>query len=134
MDVGTSIGNLWHYAPADVDGYALDVSLTDGSKAMEHHPHVTMSVSAAEYLPYPDAFLHAVVAADTLEHSFSPLQALREIPECFSRVVSFRASLPIPDSLRKWGLNEFVRNRPNVKLLVGLARVLIKRTLLSIDY
>jgi ubiquinone/menaquinone biosynthesis C-methylase UbiE len=130
LDVGTGIGNLWNYAPADVEGYALDVSLTGVSKATEQHPHVTMSVSTAEYLPYPNAFFHVVVAADTLEHTFLPLQALREIHRVLQPGGVLSTSLPIPDSLRKWGLNEFVRSRPNVKLLIGLVRVLIKRTLL----
>jgi len=130
LDVGTGVGKLWDYVTAGVEGYAFDLSTIGVLRATERHPNLTVSVSIAEYIPYPDNFFDAVLAVDTIEHTFSPLRALQEIHRVLEPGGIMSASFPTPDSLRKWGWNHLVHERPNVRLLVRLARVLVKRTLL----
>ena len=127
LDVGTGIGKLWDYVIAGVEGYALDLSTIGVLVAAQRHPDLTVSVSIAECIPYPDNFFDAVLAVDTIEHTFSPLRALQEIHRVLEPGGTLSASFPAPDSLRKWGWNHLVHERPDVKLLVQLARVLVKR-------
>ncbi len=130
LDVGAGVGNLWDYVPKGIEGFALDLSLVGVSKALTRHPGLTASVSIAEYLPYPDGYFDAVIAADTLEHTFSPERALAEVHRVLRAGGVLAASFPIPNSLRKWGWNELVQQRPNLRFLFRLGRVLIKRILL----
>ncbi len=130
LDVGAGAGKLWDYAPADVRGYAFDPSLIGSRLALAAHPSLTLSVSVGEYIPYPNAFFDAVIAADALEHTASVAKTLREIYRTLRRGGVFAASLPVPHSLPKWGYNQFIRQRPDLRLLWQLARVVMKRTLL----
>jgi SAM-dependent methyltransferase len=130
LDVGTGAGNLWGYAPPSVVGYALDISLAGVRRAAARFPNLIVSVSTSEFIPYADGFFDAVLAADTVEHTFSPRRSLREIHRVLGEGGILGASFPIPDSLRKWGWNQLVHERPNLKLMAGLIRVLVRRTLL----
>lgn len=130
LDVGTGIGNLWKYVPKTALGFALDPSLVGVSKAGQRFPWLTVSVSIAEHLPYEDEFLDVVIAADTLEHTFSPIDALSEIRRVLRPGGTFNLSLPIPDSLRKWGWNQLAHERFNPGLFIGLAKVVFMRLLL----
>lgn len=130
LDVGAGVGNLWTYTPPGVQGYALDISLTGMARVAARFPDLTVSVSVGEFLPYPEHFFDVVIAADTIEHTFSPKLTLQEIHRVLRPQGILGASFPIPDSLRKWGYNRFLRQSLDVRLLYRLARVLIKRTLL----
>lgn len=129
LDVGAGIGSLWDYMPCGVEGYALDVSSVGMAKAMQRHPGLTVSVSVAEYIPYPDGYFDVVVAADTIEHTLSPERSLAEIHRVLKAGGVFCASFPVRDSLRKWGLNRLLRC-PQPGLFPRLALVLLKRLLL----
>lgn len=130
LDVGTGIGNLWQYVSGDVAGFALDPSLVGASKAGQRFPWLTVSVSIAEHLPYEDEFFDVVLAADTLEHTFSPVDALSDIWRVLRPGGAFSLSLPIPNSLRKWGWNQFAHERFDPGLFIGLAKVVFLRLLL----
>ncbi len=130
LDVGAGVGRLWDYVPADVHGYAFDPSLIGSRLARDAHPHLTLTVSVGEYIPYPDAFFDAIIAADALEHTTSVEQTLREIYRTIKPGGVFAASLPVPHSLRKWGYNQFIRRRPDFRLLLKLAAIVLKRILL----
>lgn len=130
LDVGAGAGKLWDYAPADVHGYAFDPSLTGSRLARQAHPRLTLTVSLGEYIPYANAFFDAVIAADTLEHTASVEKTLREIYRTLKPGGVFAASLPVPHSLRKWGYNQFIRQRPNLRLLYRLVYVVMKRIFL----
>lgn len=99
-------------------------------KAVQRHGSLTGSVSIAEYLPYADCFFDVVVAADTIEHTFSPSLSLQEIQRVLKPGGILAASFPIPNSLRKWGWNQLMHERPQPRLWLALARVLVKRTLI----
>jgi ubiquinone/menaquinone biosynthesis C-methylase UbiE len=130
LDVGTGVGKLWDHVPSDVEAYALDLSETGVHKALMRRPGLVGSVSVAEYLPYPDDFFDVVVAADTIEHTFSPGRALEEIQRVLVAGGVLAASFPIPNSLRKWGWNQLIRERPSIRFLARLAWVLAMRTVL----
>lgn len=130
LDVGAGIGRLWDYVPANVYGYAFDPSLIGSRLALDTHPDLTLSVSIGEYIPYPDAFFDVVIAADALEHAASGEQTLCEIYRTIKPGGIFAASLPVPHSLPKWGYNQFIRRRPDLRLLFKLARIVLKRILL----
>ncbi len=130
LDVGAGTGRLWDYVGPNVQGYALDLSIVGLSKALQKHPTLTASVSIAERIPYPDGFFAAVIAADTIEHTFSPQRALQEIHRVLEPGGIFSVSFPIPKSLRKWGWNRLIRGRPSLSFLLRLAGVLLKRILL----
>lgn len=130
LDLGAGVGNLWRYVPDAVDGYAVELSLAGVRKIAERFPHVTVSVSLGEFLPYPDGYFDLVVAADTIEHTLSPERTIDEIHRVLRQGGVLGASFPIPNSLRKWGRNRILSQRPDLGLLLRLARVLIGRTLL----
>jgi SAM-dependent methyltransferase len=130
LDLGTGIGSLWDHVPPDVIGFALDPSLVGIVKTKSRHPELTVSVSIAESIPYKDGYFDAVIAADTIEHTLSPAQSLKEICRVLRPGGHFCGSLPTRDSLRKWGWNHFVKQRPNLRLAARLIWVLIRRTLL----
>lgn len=128
LDIGTGSGKLWDYVTTDVDGYALDLTAVGVSKTLQQHPHLTVSISIAEYLPYVDSFFSAVLAVDTIEHTLSPQQALCEIYRVLEPNGILALSLPIPNSLRKWGWNQLFHKRAQFKFFTNLLWVLIKRT------
>jgi SAM-dependent methyltransferase len=130
LDVGTGTGNLWDYVAASVESYALDLSVVGVQKAVERYPSLTATVSIAECIPYPGDFFDLVVASDTLEHTFSPEQSLSEIRRVLRSGGILGASLPIQDSLRKWGWNRLIRQRPQLGFLARLVWVVAARTLL----
>ena len=80
LDVGAGTGNLWNYISEPVEGYALDLSVMGMARAHRRHPHLTVSVSVAEVIPYPDRFFDVVLAADTIEHTIAPNEALAHSP------------------------------------------------------
>jgi SAM-dependent methyltransferase/uncharacterized protein YbaR (Trm112 family) len=127
LDLGTGVGKLWDYAPADVIGYALDPSHVGASKARLRHPNLTVSASVGENLPYPDDFFDVVIAADTMEHTFSPEETLAEIRRVLKPGGVFSASFPVPDSLRKWGRNQVVQGRFDPRFFFRLLYILLKR-------
>ena len=130
LDLGAGVGNLWAYVSPGVQGYALDISATGIARAAARFPGLTVSVSVSEFLPYPDGFFDMVIAADTIEHTFSPSRTVREIQRVLRPGGVLGASFPIPNSLRKWSYNRLLRGRPDLRLLFRLARVVVKRTLL----
>lgn len=130
LDIGTGVGRLWDYLEIPVHGYALDPSLAGVSAAVQRHPSVIVSVSIAEFLPYPDASFDIAIAADTIEHTFAPIKAFQEICRVLKPGATFTASFPVPNSLRKWGWNLIRHDRSNLSMFVRLAQVVTKRTLL----
>ena len=107
------------------------ISLATGiARAAARFPGLTVSVSVSEFLPYSDSFFDMVIAADTIEHTFSPSRTVREIQRVLRPGGVLGASFPIPNSLRKWSYNRLLRGRPDFRLLFRLARVVVKRTLL----
>ncbi len=127
LDLGTGVGSLWDYVQADVKGYAIDISLVGVKKALQRKPDLTVSASIGEHLPYPDDFFDAVIAADTIEHTFSPKQTFTEIWRVLKPGGILSVSFPIPDSLRKWGKNQVVTRNFQLSFLYRLIRVLVKR-------
>lgn len=130
LDIGTGIGNLWQYTPPKFWGHALDISFTGVRRAKDRFPLLLLSVSTAGSLPYPNNSFDIVVAADTIEHTPVPGEVLREIARVLRPQGILCASFPIPNSLRKWGRNQFIGQRPNIRLLFRLLKVLWQRTLL----
>lgn len=130
LDVGTGVGNLWNYMPAGVDGYAIDPSKVGVAHALKTHPDLTVSASVGEQLPYRDNFFDVVVAADSIEHTFSPEKTLQEIHRVMKPGGDLCASFPIPDSLRKWGWNQIIKRNFNPAFVLRLVKVVIKRFLL----
>ena len=130
LDLGGGGGNLWDYVTEPVDAYALDVSLEAMAKAAERHPALVVAVAMAEYLPYQREHFDVVVAADTIEHTFSPVKALAEIRRVLKPSGALCASFPVPDSLRKWGRNRLLRERPQIRLMARLLWMLLRRTVL----
>lgn len=130
LDVGTGVGSLWDYVPSDTEAHAVDLSLTGLIKAVIRRPDLVASVSMAEYLPYPDGYFDCIVAADTIEHTFSPSQVLGEIGRVLRPGGDFCASFPAPNSLRKWGWNRLIRRPAGISFLLKLGWMLVKRTVL----
>lgn len=127
LDLGTGVGKLWDYAPADVIGYALDPSHVGASKARRRYPNLTVSASIGEHLPYPDNFFDVVVAADTMEHTLFPEKTLAEIRRVLKPGGIFSASFPVPNSLQKWGRNQVVQGRFDPRFALRLVYILLKR-------
>jgi SAM-dependent methyltransferase len=127
LDVGTGTGRLWQYVPAEVEGYALDLSPVGAARALARRPDLTVSASVGEHLPYPDQFFDLVVSADTIEHTFSPGQTLAEIFRVLKPGGTFSASFPTPNSLRKWGWNQLFAGRRGLKFMIQLGWVLVRR-------
>lgn len=127
LDLGTGVGRLWDYAPADVIGYAIDLSIVGAAKAVQRRPDLTVSASVAEHLPYPGGFFDLVVSADTIEHTFSPRQTLAEVRRVLKPGGVFSTSLPVPNSLRKWGWNQLLSRRCRPGFVLRLGSVLLKR-------
>jgi SAM-dependent methyltransferase/uncharacterized protein YbaR (Trm112 family) len=127
LDLGTGVGSLWDYVQSDVIGYAIDISLVGASKALQRKPDLTVSASVGEHLPYPNDFFDVVIAADTIEHTFSPKQTFTEIWRVLKPGGILSASFPIPDSLRKWGKNQVAIRNFQISFLFRLIRILAKR-------
>lgn len=130
LDVGTGVGKLWDYVDAGAQPYALDVSFSGVARAIKRNPALTASVSVGEYLPYADRFFDIVVAADTLEHTFSPERAIGEIARVLKVGGVFVASFPTPNSLRTWGRNQLTNGRWKSRLPLRLAITMLKRFVL----
>ena len=130
LDVGAGVGRLWEYAPDEVLGYALEPSNTGAARIHQKHPHLTVSTSVGEHLPYQDNFFDAVISADTIEHTFSPEQTLKEIHRVLKPGGVFGASFPAPNSLRKWGANQIIAHNFNPGYLLRLIQIVTKRFLL----
>ena len=127
LDLGTGVGRLWDYAPRDVTAYAIDLSSIGVAKALQRRPDLTVSASVAEHLPYLDSFFDLVVSADTIEHTFSPRQTLAEVWRVLKGGGVFSTSLPVPNSLRKWGWNQFRSGRCQPGFVLRLGWVLLNR-------
>lgn len=127
LDLGTGVGNLWNYVDDEVEGYAVDLSPVGAAKARERFPQLVVSAAVGEHLPFNDNFFDIVVAADTLEHTFDPERTIAEIRRVLRPGGILAASFPIPDSLRKWGWNQFVSRRASPRFLFQLGRVLLNR-------
>lgn len=132
LDLGCGIGALWRYLPADtpVQGFALDISQIGAAKAQHRYPSLTVSVSVAEHLPYDDNFFDAVIAADTIEHTFDPDRALDEIHRVLRSGGVLAASFPIPNSLRKWGWNRLIEEHASPRFVLRLFWVVVRRIML----
>lgn len=127
LDLGTGVGRLWAYAPADVVGFAVDPSMIGVAQAKHRRPDLTVSASIGECLPYDTGFFDVVVAADTLEHMLDLPAALAEIHRVLKPGGALSASLPIPQSLRKWGWNQVRTGRMTAAHLTRLVSVVAKR-------
>ena len=130
LDLGTGVGNLWRYAPEDVIGYAIDLSYVGAAKARQQRGNLTVAAAVGEYLPFPDRFFDLVIAADTIEHTFKPEKTLAEIKRVLKPGGVFSLSVPVPDSLRKWGWNQLVSRHFDPRFLFRLIYILLKRVLL----
>jgi ubiquinone/menaquinone biosynthesis C-methylase UbiE len=130
LDIGTGVGNLWDYIEEGVEGYAIDPSVIGVIKALQRHPSLTVSASICEKLPYSDQFFDVIVAADTIEHTFYPETALKEIYRVLKNEGILSASFPIPNSLRKWGLNQLIRRRFSPRFLFQTGKTVMKRLIL----
>jgi SAM-dependent methyltransferase len=127
LDLGTGVGRLWDFVPGDAQGYALDLSPVGAAAAFRRRPSLVVSASVGEFLPYRDEFFDVVVAADTLEHAFDPRKVLAEVRRVLKPGGVFAASLPVPDSLKRWGVNLVKGRRYNPMLLIKLVWALTRR-------
>ena len=127
LDLGTGDGDLWEFAPSGVDAYGLDVSEVGVRAASGRFEDLKALVGTAENLPYADDSFGAVVAADTLEHTRDLDQVLREINRVLMVGGVLACSIPVPDSLRRWGLNTFVKQRPSMVTAGRLFWVVARR-------
>ncbi|MEZ4731878.1 MAG: class I SAM-dependent methyltransferase [Caldilineaceae bacterium] len=130
LDLGTGDGDLWTFAETTLEWHAIDISHVGVARAHSRFPRLHPAVAIGEYLPYPDQFFDAVVAADTMEHVFDLEQSLREIRRVLAPGGKFALSVPAPQSLRKWATNRLLRQRPEPALLWRLLRTVVKRRLL----
>ena len=130
LDLGTGDGDLWAFAPAALEWYAIDISPVGVTRAQRRFPRLRPAVAIAEHLPYPDHFFGAIVAADTMEHVFDLEKSLIEIRRILAPGGKFALSVPAPESLRKWAKNRLLRQRPDPALLFRLFRTVLKRRLL----
>lgn len=130
LDVGTGDGHLWNFAPRDRRWYAIDLSRVGVERAVRYHPELTAAVALAEWLPFPDNYFGAVIAADTLEHTFDLQRSLSSIRRALAIGGTFAFSVPTPNSLRTWGYNRLIRRAPSVRFLLKLGWVVAWRTLL----
>lgn len=130
LDLGTGTGSLWDYTPTGVKGYAIDPSHIGAVKAYIKNTSLIISASVGESLPFSNNFFDTVIAADTIEHTFSPSRTLSEIHRVLKPTGTFSASFPIPNSLRKWGWNQIRKRQMDYKFLLRLLKVLVRRTLL----
>ncbi len=127
LDLGTGVGRLWEYLREDVERHAIDVSHSGLCRAVRSQPDLTAAVSVAEHLPFSDAYFDLVVAADTLEHTFSPQDTLAEVARVLRPGGRFVGSVPTPDSLRKWGRNQLINGRWRTRMALNLVVTMVKR-------
>lgn len=130
LDLGTGDGDLWTYAPPDRIWHAVDISRVGVERAKRRFERLHPAAAIAEALPFADHYFGAVVAADTMEHVFDIDKSLSEVRRILAPGGKFALSVPAPQSLRKWAVNRFWRQRPDVKMLFRLAQIVLKRRLL----
>jgi SAM-dependent methyltransferase len=130
LDIGTGDGQLWQFAPDAADWYAIDISHTGVRRAINRFPKLSGAVASCERLPFPERFFGAVIAADTLEHTFDLQQSLASIRRVLADDGIFCFSVPAPNSLRKWGYNKLLRGSPSPAFLLKLLLVVLRRTVL----
>lgn len=130
LDLGTGDGDLWAFASSTLEWHAIDISPVGVARAQSRFPRLRPAVAIAEYLPYPDHFFGAVIAADTLEHVFDLEQSLAEIRRILAPGGCFALSAPAPESLRKWAKNRLLRQRPDPLFMLRLLRTVLKRRML----
>lgn len=130
LDVGTGDGDLWEYASHQHNWYAIDISETGVRRAVQRFPSLKATVAISEWLPYPDGYFGAIIAADTLEHTFDLELSLKSVKRVLATDGTFAFSVPAPDSLRKWGYNRLVRRIPSFGFIFRLGRVVLYRAIL----
>jgi len=130
LDMGTGDGDLWEFAQPSWEWHGTDISRVGCQRAGERFPKLHAAVATAEYLPYPTGYFGAVVAADTVEHVFNPVDCFREVRRILAPNGTFALSVPTPDSLRKWAYNRLLRQRPSAKMIGRLLQVVAKRKML----
>lgn len=130
LDLGTGDGDLWQYADPAWEWNGLDISEVGVRRAAGRFPALAALVGTTERLPYADGGFDAVVAADTLEHAFDLEASLAEVRRVLVPGGILALSVPAPDSLRKWGYNRLIRERPDPGFVLRLAGLVLKRILL----
>ena len=130
LDIGTGDGDLWEFAPPDTSWYAVDLSEVGIRRAVQRFPSLKAAVAISEWLPYPSGYFGAVIAVDTIEHTFDLGQSLESIKRVLTAGGMFALSVPAPNSLRKWGYNHIFRGTPSLGLLAGLIKTVLLRTVL----
>ncbi len=128
LDLGTGDGDLWQFVDRGLQRHGIDVSVVGVRSSLARFPGVHAVVGIAEHLPYPDSYFGAIVAADTLEHTLDLPASLTEIRRVLAPNGVLAFSVPAPDSLRKWGLNTFVRQRPDPIKALRLGALVLKCT------
>ena len=130
LDIGAGDGDLWEWVPNGYRGHAIDISESGVKRTVQRFPTLNAAVAIAEWLPYPDGYFSAVIAADTLEHTFDLTQTLATVKRILKPEGVLAFSVPAPDSLRKWGYNQFLTGIPSLAMCLRLIRVLLQRTFL----
>lgn len=130
LDVGTGDGDLWAFAPDGAMWHGIDLSETAIRSAVRRFPTLWGAVALCEWLPYPDSYFGAVLAVDTIEHTFDIARSLASIKRVLVKGGIFAFSVPTPDSLRKWGYNRLLRAVPSPRLVFGLIKTVLHRMLL----
>jgi len=130
LDLGTGDGDLWEFVGDNRERHGIDLSAVGLKAATTRFSGVHGVVGVAEHLPYPAGYFGAVVAADTLEHVIDLAASLEEIRRVITSDGVLAFSVPAPNSLRKWGYNNFVRQRPQLGKAVRLVGVVLKRMMM----
>jgi len=130
LDLGTGDGDLWEYADPARIWHAVDISRVGVERAKRRFARLHPATAIAESLPFADKYFGAVVAADTMEHVFDIDKSLSEVRRILAPGGKFALSVPAPQSLRKWAINRFLRQRPDFMMFFRLVQVVLKRRLL----
>ena len=130
LDLGAGVGRLWEYVTGEVKGYAIEPSIVGATKVVERKKGLTVSASVGEAIPFMEDFFDAVIAADTVEHTFSPQQTIGEIWRVLKPKGILAASFPVPNSLSRWGRNQLVLRNYSPLFMVRLLWILVKRVLI----
>ena len=127
LDLGTGDGDLGAFIESRWRWHGVDVSDQGVSRAKARFPGLFGLVGTAEHLPFRDSQFAAVVAADTLEHTFDLAASLAEVWRVLEPAGVLAFSVPTPNSLRRWGYNRLLRDRPSLPLIWNLIRVVSRR-------